>query len=173
MIYSGSPHPILAGSFALLVLAGCATQMQETEGPPAPTPPARVTFARTLDLESFQLRDREDLVGLVTMGLKLQRAHPTEARQYFLKVAERVPGTELAAASLAAAAMTAFGVGDREGFLALVPRLEAAVTQGGGLAPSPEVADLIALGRFMRRDSGFSGASPRLRRILEDVDGSR
>ena len=157
----------------LIFLAGCATTKEVALRPGVPGKPTTLTFERVLDLSTFSLQDREDLGGLVKMGLKLSQSHPAEANRYFLQVADKVPGTELAFAALSAAAMTTFNAGDREGFLALLPRMEEALARDGRLVPSAEVADLISLGRYMRGDRSLPGASPRLRQLLDELERSR
>jgi hypothetical protein len=159
---------------AMLFLGACAATTKEVDlRTDLAARPTIIAFERTLDLDSFRLQDREDLGGLVKMGLKLSQSHPAEANRYFLQVADKVPGTELAIAALAAAAMTTLNSGDRDGFLALLPRLEETLARDGRLVPSAEVADLLSLGRYMRGDRAFSSASPRLRQLLSDLERSR
>ncbi len=164
---------VLTVASVSLALAACAAPVQNVSLPSPPSPPKVIAFGSLQDLATFELQDRDDLAGLVKMGIKLGASHPAEARKYFLLVADKAPASELATAALAAAAMTAFNAGDRDGFLALLPRLEAAVGAQGGLAPSEEVADLIALGRFMRGDRPVNEGSPRLRRLLDELDRTR
>ncbi len=157
----------------LIFLAGCATTKEVELRPEVPGKPTSITFERVMDLDSFRLQDREDLGGLVKMGLKLSPSHPAEANRYFLQVADKAPATELAVAALAAAAMTTLNSGDRDGFLALLPRLEESLARDGRLVPSAEVADLISLGRYMKGDRSLPGASPRLRQVLDELERSR
>lgn len=163
---------------ALVSLGACASttkvgSKREVSLGPEAAKPAVISFPRSLDLNGFVLTDDDDLAGLVKMGLKVSGTHPEEAHRYFLRVAGRVPGTQLVIAALAAAAITALNAGDREGFLEVHGRLEEALGRHGRVAPPLDIADLIVLGNYMKGRRLPSSASPRLRDFLSDLERSK
>jgi hypothetical protein len=164
----------------LLALGACAAGRQATTTrevvlePPAPPTQIAVTFPRPLDLTDVVLHaEAQDLADLVKQGLKAGQAKPGEGHRYFLRVAERAPGTELALFALAAAAMDHLAAGGREAFLDLHPRLEEALARRGRPGLPPEIADLVALGRYMKERRVPTTASAGLRELLGDLERTR
>jgi hypothetical protein len=169
----------IAGAIvAIGFLAGCGTTQQGgaarevSLGPQEPAKPTVIAFPRPIDLDGHDVRGEDDLAGLVRMALRASATHPAKSREYLLKVADRAPGTDLAIAALAAAAITALNSGDRSAFLEVHTRLEDAVGEPGRLIPAAEVADVLALGRYMKGNRP-SGGSPRLQQLLTDVERSQ
>lgn len=164
---------------ALASLGACASSreaeiVREVPLGPQTIRPAVISFPSPLDVNGLTInQDEGDLARLLKGALQLVQTHPAEARRLFLEVAEKAPGSTLAMSALAAAAMTHLNAGDRDGFLEMHARLEETLAHSRHIAPPPEVADLLSLGRHMKGDRSVTGASPRLRELLNDLERSR
>lgn len=176
------PREVVASPGLLLivvVLGACASSreagtVREVPLGPQAVRPGIISFPSPLDVNALAIENGEDdLARLVKGALQLVQTQPAEARRLFQEVADKAPGTTLAMSALAAAAMAQLNAGDREGFLEMHTRLDETLTRSGRISPPPEVADLLSLGRHMKGDRSVTGASPRLRELLNDLERSR
>jgi hypothetical protein len=162
---------------AVASLLGCSGMSfdnpfaKDAPPPPLPAPTdATITFPPELDVANFALTDDSDPGQIVRMCLRLAEESPETATLYCQKAAKHASGSRLELHALAASAIISLRSGDRQGFLEAHKELEAAMPPNLRVSPPAGVADVIAIGNYMKGETMVAGTSPRLRQLLRKLE---
>jgi hypothetical protein len=121
----------------------------------------------------YQPKRDDDPEEMIKFALKLYPESPGLSAEYFLKAASIPFSRELKLACLAAAAKAYLKKGDLQGFLSVEGQIEAELTRYELVSPPQELADIIALAKFISGERVPSSASTNIMRFIDDLNGSK